>query len=551
MGKQLRDYQQKAIDAVYANLKKGIKKNMLVMATGTGKSLTAVKAITPFKKRLWITNTEELLAQSGTAFLKEMYPDLSIEKMIESYGGLFDYISAVKKMDMFSDMPEMEIVKNIGLVKAEAFDIEADVVMASAQTLWRRLDKMPADMFDAIVADEAHYFMSKTYIQPLKHFDPKLLLTLTATPWRSDGASLSEIADTVAFEYNILDGINDGYLTEFDAIQIQTQLTLDDVRTTAGEFNQKDLKQVVDVPARNQLLLDSYLKYANGTQNIIFGVDIEHCKNIYDVFTSAGQSAEILVGDTDVTPDRKGTINRFKSGETTHLINVTIASTGFDHPNIGCITPAAPTKSLSRYMQELGRGTRPLAGTIDGINNAEDRRLAIRNSNKQKCIVLDMVDNSTKHRLINAWSLDREKPAEKRIFTTQEKKIKLIEERQRREFLAQTNKDKKINLFALPTVKYSTSLSMKDPATEKQLIKLKELGYDVNNQSYTKADANRMISDDDAPKNWIYVLKQKKYDVSKGVTRAQAIKAFEEIRVREQKAKEKKELGNDIAIDGL
>lgn len=549
--KKLRDYQQKGVDAINAALKRDVSNMMMVLATGCGKTFTAVKAISPFKKRLWVTHTEELMEQSGSALLKELYPNVDIQTMIDTYGGLTDYIKAVKGYGMFSDLSENEIIQGIGIIKAEAFDIEADIVIASAQTLHRRLDRISPDTFDAVVADECHLFASTTFVKSLNHFQPKLLLGLTATPHRADGAQLGEIFDEIIYQYNISDAIQDGFLCELDAIQVKTELSLDEVRTTAGEFNQKDLKQTIDTPVRNKLLVDKYKQYAEGKQNIVFCVDIEHAQNVHKMFKDYGYSSDILVGDEAITSDRKAVINRFKTGQSQILVNVMIATAGFDHPNIGVVTLACPTKSLTKFIQQIGRGTRTLPGVIDQYNTPQERIAAIKASTKPHCTILDIVDTTTKHRIINTWSLDKDLPIEKRVFCTQEKKQKLIDFREKRKFEAQTKKDTRINLMELPKVKYSNSIKMKDPASEKQVVLLERLGYDTANNSYTKADANKLISDHPATEAQIKFLRWKGYDVSNGVTKAEATLAFDAIKAKESKAKEQAELNKILPIQGL
>lgn len=516
-----------------------------------GKTFTAIKAISPFKKRLWITHTEELLEQSGVAALKELDPKIDIQTMIDTHGGLSEYLRSVKNHGLFSDMSENDILKNIGIVKAEAFDIEADIVFASAQTLHRRLHKMSPEMFDAIVPDECHLFMADSFVKSLNYFQPKLKLGLTATPNRADGRSLADVFDEIVYQYNIADAIKDGYLCELDALQIQSKLSLDKVRTLGGEFNQKDLSETVDNDERNSLLLTKYRQYANGKQNIIFCVDVEHAKNVHRIFTDAGEKAEVLVGDTNVTPDRKGTINRFKAGQTTHLINVMIATAGFDHPNIGCITLACPTKSLTKFMQQIGRGTRTLPGVIDRIEDATARIQSIKKSAKPHCTVLDIVDTTNKHQIINTWSLERELPLEERVFMTTERREASIEARNKRKFQAQTNKDTRVDLLKLPKVTLSNSLKMKDAATEKQILLLKKLGYETEDVFYTKGDANRLISNHSATEKQILVLRKIGYDTRNGVTIAQATLAFEEIKAKAEKAKEQKMTNSILPIQGL
>ena len=558
--KSLRPYQNEFIDAIVKKLDSGITRQIGVLPTGGGKTFTAVTLAKKldetrgFKRILWCTHTDELLEQSGTAFLQEYFPSINVQTMLGMYGGLSGYLRQIKSMGMFAN-EFSEVAGKIGIVKAEDFDINADIVMASFQTLWRRLDKIPPDTFDMMIIDECHLAAAKTVVKSINHFKPKLLLGLTATPHRADGASLAEIFDEITYQYSLFDAIQDGWLCELDALQIQTKLSLDDVKTVGGEFNQKDLKETVDTPIRNELLLTKYKQYADGEQSIIFCVDVEHAKNVYRVFKDAGESAEILVGDEDITRDRRSVINRYKAGEFKHLINVMIATAGFDHPGIGCVILGCPTKSYTKFFQQIGRGTRCLPGVIDKWTTPDERKAAIKASKKKKCIVLDIVDTSTKHKLINTWTLEKAIPIEQRTFLTEERRAKLIDARETREkakIAAQTRKDTRVNLFELPTVKISDSLKMKEPATDKQLDFLKRLGYNVEDNTYTKEDATKMISAHPASEKQIQMLRWKGYNVSNGVTIGEAAAAFKEIEIREAKTAENAKLAKiDSPIKGL
>ena len=249
MSKNLRPYQHEVICKVEDALKSGVNSQLVVMATGLGKTFTAVKIVEKlqFKRILWVTHNEELISQSGLAFLKDKFDD-TFAKHVEAIGFL-DWVD--KHNCNFGNHTG---TFKMGAIKASVFKIDAEVTMASAQTLYRRLDKIPFDYFDCIVVDEAHLFLAKTFVQPLEYFKPKLLLGLTATPTRMDGLSLSNIFDQITYEYNIGQGIKDGYLCELDGIRVQTNVSLDNVRTTAGELNQKDLADEVNIPRRNQLI---------------------------------------------------------------------------------------------------------------------------------------------------------------------------------------------------------------------------------------------------------------------------------------------------------
>ena len=258
MIKQLRPYQQDALLAINSRLQNGIAKQIVVLPTGAGKTFLAVKTLAPFKKILWLTHTEELLEQSGAAFLHEIFPNYNIQKRIDDAGGLLDYIKSVKKENLLADPIDQEIASKIGIIKAETFYINAEIVLASLQTIHRRLDKISPDTFDAVVVDECHLSSAKTYVKSINYFQPKLLCGLTATPHRADGASLGDIYDEIVYQYRLFDAINDGYLCEIDAIACRTDISLDNVRTTAGELNQSDLRQTVNTPERNKFIVECY-----------------------------------------------------------------------------------------------------------------------------------------------------------------------------------------------------------------------------------------------------------------------------------------------------
>lgn len=534
--KTLRPYQQDAINAINSKLQSGITKQIVVLPTGGGKTFLAVKALAPFKKILWATHTEELLEQSGIAFLHELFPDVEIQKRIDAEGGLLEYIKSVKKKNLFADPIDKEIVSKIGIVKAENFDINAEIVLASLQTLHKRLDKINPETFDAVVIDECHLSSAKTYVKSINHFKPKLLCGLTATPHRADGASLGDIYDEIVFQYRLFDAINDGYLCEIDAIACRTDINLDSVRTTAGELNQGDLRQTVDTPERNKFIVECYKKYADGLQNLVFCVDMEHAKNVCQAFNDAGYKSEFVVSDETLTTDRRGSLQRFKSKQIQVLVNVMIYTAGTDIPIIGCLTLACPTKSLTKFYQQLGRCTRTLPGVIDGLDTPELRKTAIAASDKKKAIVLDIVDNTSRHRIVNTWTIDKDKPVAEKVFITTSKRGQLFEEeeaeKRKRKLDALRKQDERINLFALPKFVENTSIKMTEPASQAQLKWLKDLGYDIVNNTYTKGSASAIISNLPATKTQIKDLRAKGYDVPSNAIRGEINAAEWEIKKR-------------------
>lgn len=519
-----RYYQIEAENAVESSLERGVINQMLVMAGGCGKTFTAVKIIKDKGRTLWGTHTSELIAQSAIAILaeKELMPYDELLFIIDSHDGIIELIKNSKRGKFFLDKRTKLIADQIGIIKADVFDIDKPVVVASMQTLHKRLHLIPSDHFDVVVGDECHLFLSKTFKMSLDYFKPKLRLLLTATPHRMDNLAMGDIADEIVYEYGLDRGIADGFLCELDALRIKTNINLDKVRTVAGEFNQTDLEEVINTSERNALIVEKYLQYASGRQFIAFAVDVKHAKDLCEAFKERDLNVNFVVGDEKETPDRKKVVDDFKAGIYVGLINVQILVAGFDHPNTGCIIHACPTKSLTKFIQSTVRGSR-----------LKDQLFIDRFG--QNCIILDFIDSTTRHRLVNTWTLDKAKPPEERTFTTKEKKSLLIAERERKIKLSELQKDVHVDLLKLPVFKIAMSARMQEAATDGQLQSIARLGYDIVNINYTKFMCGEIIADQPATEKQMRELSENHYDVSNGVTRREAEKAFMDIKIRKAK----------------
>ncbi len=476
-------YQTRCNTAIKKGLENNIINQLVCSATGTGKTYigaVAANEVANGGRILWINHTIELIEQSAAALAAES--------------------------------GEAEI----GLIKADTFNIEPRIVMASAQTLHNRLHLIPEDYFDVVVADECHLFGAKTFKESLDYFKPKLRLGLTATPYRMDGCMMGDLFDEIIFEYNIDEAIRDGYLCELDAIRIKTNINLDKVKTVGGDLNQGQLEELINTPERNGLIVEKYIQYCSGRQFIAFCVDVKHAQDLCAAFNERGVKTNFIVGDTELTTDRRSVIHGLKSGEYVGLTNCMVLTAGFDHPNIGCIIEACPTKSLTKYLQQIGRGTR--------LKDA-----AFVSQFGQNCIILDFIDNTSKHRLVNTWELDRMKPPEERTFISEVKRLKLIQERK---IKLQQGNDEAVILLALPVPKINKSIRMAEPATQKQLEWIAALGYDIMNVNFTKSMCTEIISKQPANYSDFMWLKNHGYDVSNGVTQGEAGLAKQHIKNR-------------------
>ena len=449
-----RPYQLDCFEAIVNGFKEGKNSQLVIQATGLGKRSQAVFVANMAKKSLFLAHNEELI-------------DQAIEDFSERYGFM-----------------------NVGIIKGNKMELDKRFVVASPQTIYNRLSKIPKDTFSLVQIDEVHRYMAKTFYQSVLHFNARRI-GWTATPRRLDGLSLMDLCENKIFEYNIIDGINDKYLCELDGIRIKTEIGIDSVGKRFGDFNEAQLSNVVDCPQRNKLIVDSYEKYAKGRQFIAFCVDTKHAINLRSHFIDRGYNVDIISSDENICPDRKLSTGKFKSGKTLGLINVKILVEGFDYSDVGAVLNATPTQSETFYLQTIGRGTRKKSQEFISKFGADD------------CKIIDFVDNSSKHKLVNSFELDKQKTGKSKVFVSAENREKIINaeyERANRTIHSKVEKDSRINLMELPPIKIFSFSTMHDDATEKQLMFLKNLGiYEENDEfgqkiAYTKLMATELIN---------------------------------------------------------
>lgn len=492
--KNLRPYQQAAISAVKKELEAGISTQLLTMSMGLGKTFTAVKMTEQlgFKKVLWCTDDERLLEQSAMAFINNKF-DSNFSSEINKTG----FLNYIRQGGTFG-----EDGYKMGVIKADLFKPEGNVVFCSAQTLYRRLHLLNPNDYDCLIIDECHVFGSKTFFQGISHFLPNLRLGLSGTPFRKDGVLMCDIFEKIVFDYGMAEGIKDGWLCELDAVRIRTNCSLDKVHTIAGDFNEKELSNELNTLSRNNLIADSYLKYAKGRQAIGFGIDIQHCMDLTEAFQQKGINAVAISSDEERTGDKNAKIKAYRDGKIDVLWNVNLLSKGFDHPDTGCAISAAPTKSLVRYLQGP-------AGRPSRLKSAEYVAKF-----GQRAIIIDIVDNTTKHSIVNAWELDKGKDPEDRVFISQEKRDKLLAERERKAFITHTrDKDEKVKLLAVPKLKISNSFRMSEDATPLQLETIAKWGYEIKEAHYTKTMISEIFGKQPAGWKSIKEMKEWGYDV--------------------------------------
>ena len=300
----------------------------------------------------------------------------------------------------------------LGTGEVEDFDEPANCQRCDGRGQRRRMEAFDPDEFGLVIIDEAHHATAKTYRLVQEYFGRNKslkFLMVTATPKRSDKVGLHNVCDSVAYEMELREAISEGWLVPIR----QKFVTVDSLDLSkVGTKNDGDLKDgererafLGETTEEEEELLHSIAKptidTAEGKQVLLIAAGCEHAQklcaacNAYD-----GVTAELVLGTTD-KDERKRIVERFRSGETQILVGVDCFNEGFDAPDTYVVAIAKPTKAQGRYLQMIGRGTRPLSGLVDGVGSAEDRKHAIAQSEKPHCVILDFVGNSGRHKLVS------------------------------------------------------------------------------------------------------------------------------------------------------
>lgn len=384
--KTLRPYQQAALDATRSQLKQ-YASTVVVLPTGLGKTVYAAKLIAEWDEgnTLFLAHTKELIAQAA----KKLEPELGYKPGVE--------------MGLEAVDPETIWAGGLSIV-------------GSVQTMYgdKRLAKYNRHPFGLIVIDECHHATSSTYRKVVEHFR-KLnanlkVVGITATPNRSDGTALGLMFESVAYQMSINDAVSEGWLVPVaQEYVVVDALTLDAVKTKKNEFGEADFNpaQLEEVMMQEEMLHKlavPALDKVGDRPTLVFTASVRHAHELAAVLNRYKPNSAIGVDGTTEPKKRKEIIADFCAGNVQFLCNCAVLTEGFDAPPCSAIVMGRPTKSLSLYTQMLGRGLRPLEGTVDGVPDAQDRRLAILTSDKPKCLVLDFVGNS-EHKLANAYDV--------------------------------------------------------------------------------------------------------------------------------------------------
>ena len=208
--------------------------------------------------------------------------------------------------------------------------------------------------FDYIVIDECHHCVSSTYQKLWGIFPEAQRLGVTATPIRTDGLGFNDHFQTMIDLYSLPWLIENGYLVK---PKHYFCCELKEIRVQDGDYDFTEMSKIMRSERHISDVIESYQKYCPGRRAVVFAVDVAHSKILVERFLAVGIRAEHIDGELD-PKERKAIIKRFKTGVTTVLCNFNIISEGFDVPAIEAVILAKRSKSLSWYLQSIGRALR-------------------------------------------------------------------------------------------------------------------------------------------------------------------------------------------------
>jgi superfamily II DNA or RNA helicase len=354
---RLRPYQLEAITKIEREFELGRRRTLAVIATGLGKTVLFAewsrRRVARGRRVLVMAHRSELLEQAQNK-LHDVGVDAAIEQANRRAGN-------------------------------------ARVVVASVQSLSpKRLEQFDPNEFD-IVVDEAHHGNAPSYRRPLDYFANAQVLGVTATPDRGDGEALGDVWESVAFQYDIRDGIRDGWLVPITARQIVLAgVDLSTVRSRAGDLAEDELAQILSTESAILGQVDATLREVGDRRAIAFCVNVAHAKAIAEAINRYRPGAARVAHGALDRDERAEILAAFRRGEHQFLVNCELYTEGFDEPSIAAVVTIRPTKSRIVVVQQVGRGTRLLGASLpESVANG-----------KPNLLWLDLTGNAGRHKLV-------------------------------------------------------------------------------------------------------------------------------------------------------
>ncbi len=334
---QLRDYQTKAISDLRSSFKQGNKSPLLVMPTGSGKTVVFAQ----------ISKTLELNKKNVLILVHR-------KELVDQASNKLEYV------DVFH-----------GIISAGYKAKTHNIQVASVQTLVRRLESINYKP-DYLIIDEAHHAAAGTWQKIINYYKDTFKIGCTATPERLDGKGLGDYFDDMVLGPDTATLIEQGYLAPYKVYAPPCKVNLDKITTKRGDYSKSELVEEMNKTSIIGDAVEQYKKHADGLPAIAFCVSIKHAENVKNKFLEAGYKAAIVHGEMKTT-ERDDAIKGLANGSVQVLTSVDVISEGTDVPIVAAAILLRATQSLALYLQQVGRILRPqenkTAIILDHVNS--------------------------------------------------------------------------------------------------------------------------------------------------------------------------------------
>lgn len=347
---ELRPYQKEAIESVAYARERGLKRALICLPTGAGKTVVFSELAQRAKGDVIVlAHREELLQQAKD----------KLERALQGKA-------------------KVDIEQGPNQASPDASVVVCSIRSLREERLARLMHRRKLDL---VIYDECHHAAAEDNMRVLRQLGvfepdfPGILLGFTATTKRGDGKGLDQVFDEIIFERDVHFLIEHQYLVPLRGYRIATQADLSRVSAGSGEdFDVEELAEAIDIEERNALVARAIQELARDRRTIVFCVTVSHARNLSKALNQLGVPAGMIHGQMKKDA-RAHVLENFRQGQLMALTNVGVLTEGFDDPGVSCVAMARPTRSSGLYTQCVGRGT----------------RLA---PEKSDCLVLDFVDLS-------------------------------------------------------------------------------------------------------------------------------------------------------------
>lgn len=355
----LRPYQREAIDALYNWFGENDGNPLIVLPTGTGKSVVIAEIIRsavegwPDTRILMVTHVKELIGQNFAELLT-LWP--------QAPAG----------------------INSAGLRQRNT---QAQILFCGIQSVYKKA--FDIQRCDLLLIDEAHLVpddgttMYRKFIDDLRVINPQMkVIGLTATPYRMSHGMLhmgkNRLFHGIAYEYDLLTAVQEGYLSPLVSKHMEAEFDLSGVGTRGGEFIPGQLEAAVNQDPITKAAVAEMVRYGQDRRMwLVFASGVKHAEAVATEIFNHGIVVDVVLGDTP-SAERDAIIKAYRAGEIRCLVSVGVLTTGFNVPGVDLIGMMRATKSTGLYVQMAGRGTR----LADG---------------KRDCLVLDFAGNVARH----------------------------------------------------------------------------------------------------------------------------------------------------------